>query len=146
MNIEIVEYINELLKGTKIYEFTIERGDSKIQIKRNVLTNETQKESEIENKKEEIQVKEQEKIEEKRVNVCSPTVGIFYHGKTKLGPALVKLNSYVKKGSLLGVVYCVGTPENVVAPVSGTIVEILVSNRKPVEYNQPLFVIEKEGN
>lgn len=149
MNISILEYLNELLKNTKISEFAIQRGGTKITIKRHPelkeITHTDNKDNKIEQKTAE---KEEQasppKEEEKRYIIKSPTVGVFYRGKTKIAPPLVKLNSYVKKGDQLGIIDCIGISENVNSPVSGKVVEILIDNHKPVEYNQPLFVIEKE--
>lgn len=142
MNLNILEYLNEILKGTKISEFTIQRGGTKIYIKRQPGEEESQTPKPEETSRE---VKITEKPEEEKRHILkSTTVGIFYRGKTKIAPPLVKINSYVKKGDQVGIIDCMGVIEKVTADVSGKIVEILVDNHKPVEYGQPLFVIEKE--
>jgi len=135
--------LNEILKGTKISEFTIQRGGTKIYIKRQ-STEEEYKTKETKKIEEEPSIKEEPAPEEKRHILKSSTVGIFYRGKTKIAPPLVKINSYVKKGDQVGIIDCMGVIEKVTTDVSGKIVEILVDNHKPVEYGQPLFVIEKE--
>lgn len=147
MKLEILEYLNQILSETEITEFTIQKGNTKITIHRepDILKKESTSVAEEASKKEEVpQQIETPKEEEKKYIVRSSTVGVFYHGKTKLGPPLVKIGTSVKKGDLLGMINCVGVLEKVTSPVNGKIVEILVTNRKPVEYDQPLFVIEKE--
>ena len=146
MNINTLEYLNEILKDTEVSEFTIQRGGTKIYIKREPIrykkierAEETKK---IEKPAEKVEKKEEK--EERRHILKSLTVGIFYRGKTKFAPPLVKINSHIKKGDQVGMIDCMGMIEKVTSDVSGKVVEILVDNHKPVEYGQPLFVIEKE--
>ena len=141
MNITILEYLNNLLKKSRITDLTIERGGTRIYINRDPkqIEEKPKKKEMVETKKE-----VEKEPEEKRYTLKSNSVGIFYRGKAKLAPPLVKLNSVVKKGEQVGIIDCMGIVEKVVSPVAGKVVEVLIDNHKPVEYAQPLFVIEKE--
>lgn len=147
MNINIIDYINTLLDNTKITEFTIQKRDEKITISRdphslfkngksaNVFSKPASSKKSEGPKSEEID-------EKNLIKVISKTVGVFYRGKTKIAPPLIKMDSPVKKGDQLGIINSVGVIEKVNAPTSGIIKEILVDNHKPVEFGQPLFVIQ----
>ncbi len=151
MNISILQYLNHLLKGTDINLFTIKRGATTINIKRSYeqIINEKRKKSRRSEVQAEEQVKEEiipavkaELKEEKLTTLKSNTVGVFYRGKAKIGAPIVKVNSEVKKGQQLGIIDCMGVIEKVTANTTGVIKEILTENHKPVEYGQPLFIIE----
>ncbi|MBN1897439.1 MAG: hypothetical protein JW827_01575 [Spirochaetes bacterium] len=144
MNINILEYLNDVLKKTRISELTVQRGSTKIFMKREPVI-ETDRDVKKVKLKEEIkaEIKDDQKAETRHI-LKSLTVGIFYRGKTKISPPLVKINSPIKKGDQVGMIDCMGVIEKVISDESGKIVEILTDNHKPVEYGQPLFVIEKE--
>ena len=57
-------------------------------------------------------------------------------------PPFVEVGSVVKAGDKLLLVEAMKTFNEIVAPVAGTVVSILVEDGQPVEYGQPLFVIE----
>ncbi|MDD5067486.1 MAG: hypothetical protein PHF84_10630 [bacterium] len=146
MNINIIEYLNNLLEGTKITEFTIKKRDEKISITRDPEQGQALREAPAarvkQDKKSQPIGTETRESEDNLVKVFSKTVGVFYRGKTKIAPPLVKIDSSVKKGDQLGIINSMGVIEKVMAPATGTIKEVLVDNHKPVEYGQPLFVIE----
>ena len=151
MNVNILQYLNHILKGTDINLFSIKRGATTIKIKRSYeqIINEKRKKSRKSEMPAEDQVKEKvipavkaELKEEKLTTLKSHTVGVFYRGKAKIGAPIVKVNSEVKKGQQLGIIDCMGVIEKVTANTTGVIKEILAENHKPVEYGQPLFIIE----
>ncbi|MBU1077235.1 MAG: hypothetical protein KKH98_08080 [Spirochaetes bacterium] len=145
MNITILEYLNHILKRTSISNFTIKRGATSI----NIIRSYDQIMNEAKPKRtrpeavpaKEIKPEEIEK-EEKLTTLKAQTVGVFYRGKTKIGAALAKTGSEVKKGEQVGIIDCMGVAEMVKANATGVIREVLAETHKPVEYGQPLFIIE----
>ena len=75
-------------------------------------------------------------------NICSPIVGTFYRSSKPDVPAFVKEGDKVKKGQVLCIIEAMKLFNEIEAEVSGTIVKILIENATPVEYDQPLFVID----
>lgn len=74
--------------------------------------------------------------------VKSPMVGTFYASSTPGGPALVEVGQTVEAGDVLCIIEAMKIMNQIEADVSGVIREVLVENGDPVEYGQPLFIID----
>ena len=75
--------------------------------------------------------------------VRSPMVGTFYRAPSPDADSYVQVGSTVGEGSVLCIIEAMKLMNEIESEVSGKIVKILVENAQPVEYNQPLFLIEK---
>ena len=80
--------------------------------------------------------------EEKRKTVNSPMVGTFYASASPESKPFVTVGQSVKKGDTLCILEAMKMMNQVQAESDGKIIEILVDNAEPVEFDQPLFVIE----
>ncbi len=76
------------------------------------------------------------------VSFKSPMVGTFYRSSGPDKEPYVKVGDMVKPGTVLCVVEAMKLFNEIESDISGKIVKILVDNAKPVEYDQPLFIIE----
>ena len=74
--------------------------------------------------------------------VRSPMVGTFYRSPTPGAKSFVELGQKVNVGDTLCIIEAMKILNQIEADQSGTITQILVENGQPVEYDQPLFVIE----
>jgi acetyl-CoA carboxylase biotin carboxyl carrier protein len=74
--------------------------------------------------------------------VKSPMVGTFYRSGQPGAEPFVNVGSQVKEGETLCIIEAMKLMNEIEADAGGTIREILVENGSPVEYGQPLFVIE----
>jgi acetyl-CoA carboxylase biotin carboxyl carrier protein len=72
----------------------------------------------------------------------APMVGTFYRAAAPEGPPFVKEGDVVKEGQTLCIIEAMKLMNEIEAKVSGRIVKILVENSQPVEYGQPLFLVE----
>lgn len=79
---------------------------------------------------------------ENQTVIRSPFVGTFYAAPAPDAPPFVKIGQRVQKGDALCIVEAMKLMNEIEAEVSGTVVEILVANGTPIEFEQPLFVIE----
>ncbi len=86
-------------------------------------------------------VQNNEKICSDTVN--SPMVGTFYTSPSPEAPEFVKVGDTVKKGQTLCILEAMKIMNEVEAECDCKILEILVKDASPVEYDMPLFVIEK---
>lgn len=75
--------------------------------------------------------------------IKSPIVGTFYRAPAPDADAYVQVGDVVSAGTVLCIVEAMKLMNEIESDVSGKIVKILVDNGKPVEYSQPLFLIEK---
>ena len=76
-------------------------------------------------------------------NVLSPMPGIFYSSSSPDKPPFVRKGDQVNKGQVLCIIEAMKIMNEIESEMSGTVTEILVNNADPVEYNQPLFVINQ---
>lgn len=74
--------------------------------------------------------------------VKSPMVGTAYLRASPESPPFVEIGSIVKAGDKILLVEAMKTFNEIVAPRSGVVTGVLVEDGQPVEYGQPLFVIE----
>ena len=74
--------------------------------------------------------------------VKSPMVGTFYRSASPGSKAFVEVGTSVTAGQTLCIIEAMKILNQIEADKSGTITQILVDNNEPVEYGQPLFVIE----
>lgn len=75
--------------------------------------------------------------------INSPMVGTFYASPSPESPAFVKVGDTVKKGQTLCILEAMKIMNEVEAEFDCKIVEVLVENGAPVEYDMPIFVVEK---
>jgi acetyl-CoA carboxylase biotin carboxyl carrier protein len=74
--------------------------------------------------------------------VRSPMVGSFYRAATPTAAAFVEVGQSVVQGQTLCIIEAMKILNQIEADKSGVIKKILVENAQPVEYDQPLFIIE----
>ena len=76
------------------------------------------------------------------ITVKSPMIGTFYRSAGPDKPMFVNVGDEIKPGSVLCIIEAMKLFNEIEAEVSGRIVKILVDNASPVEYDQPLFLVE----
>lgn len=75
--------------------------------------------------------------------VKAPIVGTFYRAPSPDADVFVEVGKTVSKGDVLCIIEAMKLMNEIEAEVSGTVRQILVQNGQPVEFDQPLFVIEE---
>jgi acetyl-CoA carboxylase biotin carboxyl carrier protein len=78
----------------------------------------------------------------KTQQVCSPIVGTFYRAPAPDADSFIQVGTRVSVGSTLCIVEAMKLMNEIESDVAGTVVKILVENGQPVEYNQPLVLVE----
>ncbi|USG59484.1 acetyl-CoA carboxylase biotin carboxyl carrier protein [Sneathiella marina] len=74
--------------------------------------------------------------------VKSPMVGTAYMSPEPTAPAFIKVGDSVSEGQTLLIVEAMKTMNPIAAPKNGKVLEILVSDKEPVEFGQPLVIVE----
>ncbi len=74
--------------------------------------------------------------------IKSPMVGTFYQAASPDADAFVKVGQKVNVGDLVCIIEAMKTMNQIEADRSGVVKEIMVENATPVEYDQPLFMLE----
>jgi acetyl-CoA carboxylase biotin carboxyl carrier protein len=78
----------------------------------------------------------------KYVTIKSPMIGTFYRSASPDKPLFVNVGDEIKSGSVLCIIEAMKLFNEIESEISGRIVKILVDNASPVEYDQPLFLVE----
>lgn len=78
----------------------------------------------------------------KQLEIKSPMIGTFYRAPNPDAEPFVKVGDVVKKGQVVCIIEAMKLFNEIESEVEGRIVEVLVDNATPVEYDQPLFLLE----
>ncbi len=78
-----------------------------------------------------------------RVTIKSPMIGTFYRSAGPDKPLFAEVGGEVTKGQTVCIIEAMKLFNEIESEVSGRIVEVLVENATPVEFDQPLFVVEQ---
>ena len=76
------------------------------------------------------------------VEVKSPMIGTFYRRPSPDKPNFVEVGSVIEKGQIVCIIEAMKLFNEIESEVSGKVVKILVDDSEPVEYDQPLFLVE----
>lgn len=76
------------------------------------------------------------------ITIKSPMVGTFYRTPNPESPMFVNVGDDVKPGKVVCIIEAMKLFNEIESEISGKIVKVLVDNATPVEYDQPLFLVE----
>lgn len=83
-----------------------------------------------------------ENEDDKYVTIKSPIIGTFYRKPSPDKPVFVEVGSTIKVGDPLCVIEAMKLFNEIESEVSGKIVKVLVDDSSPVEFDQPLFLVD----
>ena len=86
--------------------------------------------------------KEEEGSNSNYVEVTSPIVGTFYRSPSPDKDVYVKVGDTISSNSVVCIIEAMKLFNEIEAEVSGTIVKVLIEDASPVEYGQPLFLVD----
>ncbi|NHA07498.1 acetyl-CoA carboxylase biotin carboxyl carrier protein [Mucilaginibacter sp. HC2] len=78
----------------------------------------------------------------KYLTIKSPMIGTFYRSASPDKPLFVNVGDEIKTGSVVCIIEAMKLFNEIESEISGRIVKVLVDNASPVEYDQPLFLVE----
>ncbi len=155
MDLRKIKKLMELLEESGIAEIEVKEGEESIKLSRNISSSTNMQVPQI--IQQPVQTSQppanQQATDkgvnavdnlknEKRNTVNSPMVGTFYASASPESKPFVTIGQSVKKGDTLCILEAMKMMNQVQAESDGKIVEILVDNAEPVEFDQPLFVLE----
>tara|TARA_Y100000768_G_scaffold387136_1_gene377391 strand:- start:1009 stop:1506 length:498 start_codon:yes stop_codon:yes gene_type:complete len=163
MNIKEIQKLIKFVSKSKAKEVSLELKDFKITIKTGDDGNKDQQIPVIPTQNQPIIIKKddletdykldpsQKKIAptsekvseiENLITVKSPIIGTFYRKPAPDKESFVEVGGYIKEGDVLCVIEAMKLFNEIESEVSGKIVKILVEDSSPVEFDQPLFLID----
>ena len=138
-----------LLKDTDITEIQVEKEGVKIKIKREKYFGHFEAPHPVaaERKvvKEETLAQIASELETNLLTVASPIVGTFYRAPAPDARPFVEAGMKVKKGQVLCIFEAMKLMNEIESDADGVIAKIMVENAHPVEYGEPLFLIDPAG-
>ncbi len=159
MDINLIKRLIKIVEQSEITEFSVQEGDLKVKISKNSnlvapisyqAVPEIQTSPKVTLTPQSPGVSEQESVKSDETashanlhEVRSPIVGTFYRAPAPDADPYIKVGDIVSAGSVLCIVEAMKLMNEIECDVNGKVVKILVENATPVEYNQPLFLIEK---
>ncbi|MFH6984291.1 acetyl-CoA carboxylase biotin carboxyl carrier protein [Marinoscillum sp. 108] len=76
------------------------------------------------------------------ITIKSPMIGTFYRSANPESPAFVNVGDAVKQGDPVCIIEAMKLFNEIESEISGKIVKVLVEDAQPVEYDQPLFLVD----
>ncbi|MFH0733449.1 MAG: acetyl-CoA carboxylase biotin carboxyl carrier protein [bacterium] len=158
MDINTIRKLIKLVEDSNITEFSVQEGDLKIKISKNKDSNVLTQQIPFANytvpnsSTNAAFVNEQKNLDDiakisqddKLHPIKSPIVGTFYRSPSPGLPEFVKVGDRISQGTVLCIVEAMKLMNEIESDVSGTVVKVLIEDGSPVEYNQPLFSIQKD--
>ena len=150
MDIRKVKKLIELLEESGIAEIEIHEGEESVRISRDGSNPTPQTMISVPSVDSSSSVKTQssaagsssDDYSDEGEVVTAPMVGIFYTSPAPEQPPFVSKGQNIKTGDALCIIEAMKIMNQIEADVGGKLVRILVENGEPVEYGQPLFVID----
>ena len=144
-----VKEIIDILESSNVNEIEVTFWGRKVRVVKNasgVVANHTQPEVldsnivDSSNKEESVNKPEEDSLNGERV--LSPMPGVFYSAQSPDKPPFVNEGDKVIKGQVLCIIESMKIMNEIECEYDGIIKKILVKNSDPVEFNQPLFIID----
>lgn len=156
MDIKQIQELVKLINKTSIGEITIEEDGRKITIKQkkdpvqNIVSHHslpTQAQSQPAAAAQQSSIPPPAKSEaapkqDNYITIKSPMIGTFYRQAGPGKPIFINVGDEVSQGKVVCIIEAMKLFNEIESEVKGTIVKVLVEDASPVEYDQPLFLVE----
>ena len=157
MDIKQIQELVKLINKSNIGELSIEKNDFKITIKQkkdpaqNFVSSLPQQQSyqapQAQQQSSQPQLPESTKgsatsKEDNYVTIKSPMIGTFYRQAGPGKPIFVNVGDEVTTGTVVCIIEAMKLFNEIESEVTGKIVKVLVEDASPVEFDQPLFLVE----
>jgi acetyl-CoA carboxylase biotin carboxyl carrier protein len=158
MDLKLIKNLIDLIAKSEVNEVSIEEGDFKIKIKKAAEIKEasviyqtpqmampqsfSQAQPAVSSPSISSTSSSEPVTSSNHVTIKSPMVGTFYKASSPDSPAFASVGQTVSKGDALCIIEAMKIMNEITSDYSGTIVKVLVDNAQPIEFDQPLFVID----
>jgi len=143
MNIKEIQDIINFIKKTDLDDVSIETENYKIRVKKNNTEIKQLKEKipvEIENDK--TKPIEEIEIETNHITIKSPMIGTLYRSPNPESEPYINEGDTINVGQTICIIEAMKLFNEIESEFSGKIIKILVDDTSPVEFDQPLFIID----
>ncbi len=149
MNLKEIKEMINLMNENGLMELEIEKDGMRIRLKKTGATTESfggghivlEREKITERPEQEASLKA-EKTPSNSVEIRAPMVGTFYRAPSPEAPPYIEIGQTVEVGQVICIIEAMKLMNEIKSEIRGKVIEILVENAEPVEFGQPLFLIE----
>ena len=143
MNIKEIQDIINFIKKTDLDDVSIETENYKIRVKKNNTEITPLKEKipvEIENDK--TKPIEEIEIETNHITIKSPMIGTLYRSPNPESEPYINEGDTINAGQTICIIEAMKLFNEIESEFSGKVIKILIDDTSPVEFDQPLFIID----
>jgi acetyl-CoA carboxylase biotin carboxyl carrier protein len=154
MDLNLIKKLIKILETSTITDLEIEENDYRIKIAKKVrifsagdqsqFVHNVLPSSDLSSIEAQVEKKTSQLDETKKNQhiILSPIVGTFYRAAAPDADSYIQVGDIVSPGTVLCIVEAMKLMNEIESDVSGKVIKILAENGKPVEFNQPLFLIQ----
>lgn len=145
MELDDLKELIKFLKNTDITEVLIESEGTKVRLKREHLLGQAELKPVAQPEQEAAKppaTQAEEDESNRLMTITAPLVGTFYRSSTPEAAPFVEVGDRVKKGQVICIIEAMKLMNEIEAEADGIVARVLVDNSHPVEYGEPLFLLE----
>ncbi|RJP28822.1 MAG: acetyl-CoA carboxylase biotin carboxyl carrier protein [Candidatus Omnitrophota bacterium] len=148
MNIKEIKEMINLMNENSLMEMEIEKDGMRIRLKKSSPAGENMQSQILIEKERIVQpaAKAVSEITEKEnpnsIEIKAPMVGTFYRAPSPEAPPYVEVGQVIEPGQVICIIEAMKLMNEIKSEIKGKIIEILADNAEPVEFGQPMFLIE----
>lgn len=148
MNIKEIKEMVNLMNENGLMELEVEKDGMRIRLKK-IASGAEPYAGPVVMEKERVSERSARQISEtpkdpqsKSVEIKSPMVGTFYRAPSPESQPYVEIGQSVEPGQVICIIEAMKLMNEIKAEIKGKVLEILVDNAEPIEFGQPIFLIE----
>lgn len=147
MNLKEIKEMISLMNENGLVELEIEKDNMRVRLKKvGSSTEVTSGPVVVERERAALPAKESaetvEKMSVKTVEIKAPMVGTFYRAPSPEATPYVEAGQVIEPGQVICIIEAMKLMNEIKSEIKGKILEILVDNAEPVEFGQPMLLIE----
>jgi|TARA_B100001079_G_scaffold79195_1_gene68024 acetyl-CoA carboxylase biotin carboxyl carrier protein len=145
MNIKEIQDIINFIKKTDLDDVSIETENYKIRVKKNnaeVTQLKEKKKIPVKIENDEIKLTEESEIETNHITIKSPMIGTLYRSPNPESEPYINEGDTINAGQTICIIEAMKLFNEIESEFSGKVIKILVDDTSPVEFDQPLFIID----
>ncbi|MCX5709306.1 MAG: acetyl-CoA carboxylase biotin carboxyl carrier protein [Candidatus Omnitrophica bacterium] len=149
MNIKEIKEMIVLMNENGLMELEIEKDGTRIKLKKTGAPGEgysgpivLERSSAPQAQPQKAEQEAADKSAVKTVEIKAPMVGTFYRAPSPEAPPYVEVGQTIEAGQVICIIEAMKLMNEIKSEIRGKILEILADNAEPVEFGQPMFLIE----
>jgi len=145
MNIKEIQDIINFIKKTDLDDVSIETENYKIRVKKNnaeVTQLKDKKKIPVEIENDETKLTKESEIETNYITIKSPMVGTLYRSPNPESEPYINEGDTINAGQTICIIEAMKLFNEIESEFSGKVIKILIDDTSPVEFDQPLFIID----